>query len=163
MRSALLLAVSLMTSFSITGSVCAGEGSATNYTLGSSADCQSNCRGCRLHRLRCGGCGLNRRYDGLDLNFNCNCQGSYNYPVPPQFTYHWPGSTYKQVLMTDYHSPWRFPPIKPYTDEVLIPRGAEVEPPGTLRPVSALEAEPIPVLPAGQIEPMSSMMQRFFR
>jgi hypothetical protein len=28
---------------------------------------------------------------------------------------------YSQQLMTDYHSPWRFPPIKPYSDEQLLP------------------------------------------
>lgn len=162
MRHALLFTVSFLASLGVASSASAGEGNATNYTLGSSEDCQSNCGGCRLHRQRCG-CGLNRRYDGLDLRFNCGCQGSYNYPVPPQFTYHWPGSTYKQVLMTDYHSPWRFPPIKPYTDEVLLPRGAELEPPATLRPVSAIQEVTEPALPAGQIEPMSSMMQRFFR
>lgn len=47
---------------------------------------------------------------------NCECSGQYNYPVPPQYTYHWPGM-FKQTAMTDYHSPWRFPPIKPYYDE----------------------------------------------
>jgi hypothetical protein len=57
---------------------------------------------------------------GLDPHFNCSCRGSYNYPVPPQYTYHWPGM-YKQVRMTDYVSPWRFPPIRPYTEERLEP------------------------------------------
>ena len=50
------------------------------------------------------------------LGFNCGCNGSYKFPVPPLYTYHWPGM-YQQVLMTDYHSPWRFPPLKPYVDE----------------------------------------------
>ena len=48
--------------------------------------------------------------------FNCGCNGSYKFPVPPLSTYHWPGM-YSHQLMTDYHSPWRFPPLKPYTDE----------------------------------------------
>src|SRR5262245_25502808 len=48
---------------------------------------------------------------------NCGCNGSYKFPVPPLYTYHWPGM-YQQNLMTDYHSPWRFPPLKPYVDEV---------------------------------------------
>jgi hypothetical protein len=48
--------------------------------------------------------------------FNCGCNGSYKFPVPPLYTYHWPG-LYSQQLMTDYHSPWRFPPLRPYTDE----------------------------------------------
>lgn len=47
---------------------------------------------------------------------NCECEGSYRHPVPPLYTYHWPGS-YAQTAMTDYHSPWRFPPLKPYYDE----------------------------------------------
>lgn len=51
------------------------------------------------------------------LGFNCGCNGSYKFPVPPLYTYHWPGM-YQQVLMTDYHSPWRFPPLKPYVDEI---------------------------------------------
>ena len=38
--------------------------------------------------------------------------------MPPLYTYHWPG-LYSQQLMTDYHSPWRFPAIKPYADENL--------------------------------------------
>jgi hypothetical protein len=48
--------------------------------------------------------------------YNCDCNGSYKFPVPPLYTYHWPGM-YSQQLMTDYHSPWRFPPLKPYVDE----------------------------------------------
>lgn len=54
--------------------------------------------------------------------FNCGCKGSYKHPVPPLYTYHWPGM-YSAQLMTDYVSPWRFPPLKPYTDEV----GVEVQ------------------------------------
>ena len=57
------------------------------------------------------------RYDGMQAGFNCGCNGSYKFPVPPLYTYHWPGM-WQQNLMTDYHSPWRFPPLKPYTDEV---------------------------------------------
>jgi hypothetical protein len=52
-----------------------------------------------------------------DAGFNCGCNGSYKFPVPPLYTYHWPGM-YSAQLMTDYHSPWRFPPLKPYVDEV---------------------------------------------
>ncbi len=57
------------------------------------------------------------RYEGLEAGFNCGCNGSYKFPVPPLYTYHWPGMWSAQ-LMTDYHSPWRFPPLKPYTDEL---------------------------------------------
>ncbi|MGE0536990.1 MAG: hypothetical protein AB7O68_18605 [Pirellulales bacterium] len=56
---------------------------------------------------------------------NCNCNGSYKFPVPPLYTYHWPG-LYSAELMTDYHSPWRFPPLKRYTPEV--PRAGEGPP-----------------------------------
>src|SRR6058998_1068015 len=52
-------------------------------------------------------------YEGRYPGFNCGCNGSYKFPVPPLYTYHWPGM-WEQVLMTDYHSPWRFPPLKPY-------------------------------------------------
>lgn len=44
---------------------------------------------------------------------SCNCNGSYKFPVPPLYTYHWPG-LYSHRLMTDYHSPWRYPGIRPY-------------------------------------------------
>lgn len=57
-----------------------------------------------------------RRIEGRDPSYNCGCNGSYKYPVPPLSTYHWPGM-YSHVRMTDYHSPWRFPPIRPYTDD----------------------------------------------
>lgn len=62
----------------------------------------------RLHQYK--------HLEGRDPSYNCGCSGSYKFPVPPQYTYHWPG-LYSQRLMTDYHSPWRFPPIKPYSDE----------------------------------------------
>ena len=60
------------------------------------------------------------RYEGMEAGFNCGCNGSYKYPVPPLYTYHWPGMWSAQ-LMTDYHSPWRFPPLKPYVDELAEP------------------------------------------
>jgi hypothetical protein len=70
-----------------------------------------------------------------EMYANCGCNGSYKFPVPPLYTYHWPGM-YQQVRMTDYHSPWRFPPLKPYVDEVApeIIGGAKRF--GTLQPVS---------------------------
>jgi hypothetical protein len=51
--------------------------------------------------------------------FNCECSGSYKYPVPPQYTYHWPGM-YSQPTMTQYMSPYRFPPLK------LPPKGEDI-------------------------------------
>lgn len=57
-------------------------------------------------------------FEGQQAHFNCGCNGSYKFPVPPLYTYHWPGM-WSQQLMTDYQSPWRFPAIKPYVDEAL--------------------------------------------
>lgn len=176
MRASLLLAAACVAACSLTASVTyAGDG-VSDYTMGGCDSCGSGCNtgrchGCRLHLHRglgCGhgchgGCFLGRRYEGQDLQFNCGCQGSYNYPVPPQFTYHWPGSTYKLPLMTNYHSPWRFPPLKPYTEEVLVPQGAEYSVEPTLVPVSAYQDLQAPPVRDGQVEPMSSMIDRFFR
>src|SRR5690606_4842756 len=115
------------------------------------------CHGHRLHRCRklgCQGCFHHRRnMEGLDMGFNCGCGGSYKFPVPPQYTYFWPGSTYSQGLMTNHHSPWRFPPLKPYTEETLTPIGAGELPVDGLQPAAALQrVEPGPQLPPGQIE-----------
>jgi len=71
---------------------------------------------CRHQRLHHHGRHQYKYIEGRDPSFNCGCNGSYKYPVPPLYTYHWPGM-YSQQLMTDYHSPWRFPPIRPYVDE----------------------------------------------
>jgi hypothetical protein len=139
----------------------------SDYTVGSGA-CNS-CGGRHgLHKHGCRhGChqlGHHRlNYDGLDRSFNCGCVGSYKFPVPPQNTYFWPGSLYSMELMTNYHSPWRFPPLKPYTEEVLTPAGTGSLPETGLRPVSNFEEIGGPQLPPGQIEPMSAAMQRFFR
>ncbi len=65
------------------------------------------CPACGLDRL-CGRCAARKAAVG---NFNCSCRGSYKFPVPPQYTYHWPGM-YSQQTMTEYSSPFRFPPLK---------------------------------------------------
>ena len=120
--------------------------------------------GCGLFGHKCG-CPI----DGLDRFANCGCNGSYNYPVPPLYTYHWPGM-YKQVRMTDYHSPWRFPPLKRYEDEPLptieVPAPKAAVGPRLLRPVS-LEAVPssaaAPVAKRAwhsDVEPLSSRLSR---
>jgi len=83
-----------------------------------------------------------------DAGFNCGCNGSYKFPVPPLYTYHWPGM-YQQVLMTDYHSPWRFPPLKPYVDEV---------PPEALGSTRSLR----PVQPATALAPVSRSQSTSF-
>ncbi|MCE9556863.1 MAG: hypothetical protein K8T91_26245 [Planctomycetes bacterium] len=83
------------------------------------SDSESGC-GCDS-----GGCGKNGcgKHGCAARNanrwFNCNCNGSYKFPVPPLYTYHWPGM-YSMKRMTDYHSPWRFPAIKPYEDETPV-------------------------------------------
>jgi hypothetical protein len=77
------------------------------------------------------------RYEGLEAGFNCGCNGSYKFPVPPLYTYHWPGMWSAQ-LMTDYHSPWRFPPLKPYTEEVPPAAMGVSESSRRLMPVSAM-------------------------
>ena len=104
-----------------------------------------------------GGRGRGPRYEGLEASFNCGCNGSYKFPVPPLYTYHWPGM-YQQHLMTDYHSPWRFPPLKPYVDEVPpVEMGGAGSLPA-LRTVSHLE--PIVSRPTAEPESMSSRMSR---
>ena len=145
----------------------------SDYTMGSSCDSCGHGHGLRLHRHGCGlrGCGRQNcghvkhrlNYEGLDRSFNCGCSGSYKFPVPPQNTYFWPGSTYSMDLMTNYHSPWRFPPLKPYTEETLAPLGTESLSEDGLRPISAVEEVAQPQLRPGQVEPMSAAMQRFFR
>lgn len=168
MRTSLLLAA-IVATLGLAASAMAAENyqEMTDYSAGACDTCGhgGGRHGCRLHRGGHGGCGHfgNRnRYEGLDRSFNCGCVGSYKFPVPPQNTYFWPGSVYSMELMTNYHSPWRFPPLKPYTEEVLAPLGADNDIAPSLRPVSATEELEPQTLP-GQPETMSSAMQRFFR
>ena len=122
----------------------------------------------------CGGCGglfghlcclgghhgkhKGARFEGLEAGFNCGCNGSYKFPVPPLYTYHWPGMWQAQ-LMTDYHSPWRFPPLKPYVEEIPpVALGLEDAASPQLRPVSAqLE------LPAAEHTVFSRRMEAMHR
>lgn len=106
--------------------------------------------GCGLLGRHCCGSGI----EGLDRHFNCGCSGSYNYPVPPLYTYHWPGM-FKQNLMTDYRSPWRFPPLKPYIDE----QPAAQIPVSTIRSTSAGRSSG-DAPRSGEIESMSSRLER---
>lgn len=64
--------------------------------------CPSCCRG---HQ----GC-LARHMSSIG-GFNCACRGSYKFPVPPQYTYHWPGLYSQQAIVT-YQSPYRYPLLK---------------------------------------------------
>jgi hypothetical protein len=120
----------------------------------------------------CGGCGRhccgglfghhrNRaaRYEGMEEGFNCGCNGSYKFPVPPLYTYHWPGM-WQQNLMTDYHSPWRFPPLKPYADETLP--GSMGTTPTTLRRVQQASASIEVATPSERIS-FSGRMEQMLR
>ena len=150
MRTSLLTAIFVTGLLANGASLFAGEGCAAV-----SGDCACDaCGGDPCARGRGGhcGCGLFSHkcgcpIDGLDRFANCGCNGSYNYPVPPLYTYHWPGM-YKQVRMTDYHSPWRFPPLKRYEDEPLPTIHATASKAAasvrTLRPVS-LQKVPLPL------------------
>ena len=115
-----------------------------------------------------------------EANFNCGCNGSYKFPVPPLSTYHWPGM-YSIQLMTDYHSPWRFPPLRPYVDEPASDgTGRKVSnrrvntasfdgensvqepaPTRTHRSVEPRGVEPRGVEPRG-VEPLSAKLQRLY-
>lgn len=129
-------------------------------------ECGNGCHGghcgCGLFGHKCGS-----SIEGLDRFANCGCNGSYNYPVPPLYTYHWPGM-YKQVRMTDYHSPWRFPPLKKYEDEPLptieIPTPRAATGPRLLKPVSLEVAPAATSAPKASfhrdIEPLSSRLSR---
>jgi hypothetical protein len=77
------------------------------------------CDPCCGHHGHCGHHCQWRLWYQQNAVFNCGCNGSYKHPVPPLYTYHWPGM-YSAQRMTDYVSPWRFPPLKPYTDEPVI-------------------------------------------
>ena len=105
-----------------------GHGSSAAVTDPSSCD-HEFCDQCgRCHR-----CGINRSgaYAG------CTCHGSYKFPVPPQYTYHWPGM-YAQKTMTEYNSPYRFPALK--SPETAFHQEKEEEEPAD--PNVAAEAKP---------------------
>ena len=123
--------------------------------------CGSNCGGKRhglLGRLH-----HHRRIDGTDKAFNCGCNGSYKFPVPPLYTYHWPGM-YSHQLMTDYHSPWRFPPIRPYVDEPMVDTTASASPSASLQTVShSTAADDRSSERSTNVGSMSSLMQRIYR
>ena len=124
----------------------------------SSEDC--GCDECNKH----GGLGGGRGRGGNSQRSvdwgNCNCNGSYKFPVPPLYTYQWPGR-YSQQLMTDYHSPWRFPPLRPYVDEPVrginthsvTPTSAEEEIPDYTGRLTTRSAEP---------ETVSAKIERYY-
>ena len=116
---------------------CGCNGGGAGGIYGDPCDpCGNGCRGI-LCRNR------GSRYEGQEAGFNCGCNGSYKFPVPPLYTYHWPGM-WQHNLMTDYHSPWRFPPLKPYTDELSeLPIGAAPVAARRVQQVSATAEVPV--------------------
>jgi hypothetical protein len=132
-----------------------------------------DCGGCD----RCGGCGMHgcghgcrgrgSRY-AVGASYNCGCNGSYKFPVPPLSTYHWIG-LYSHQLMTDYHSPWRFPPITPYVDEPELPTDPQVSrPQGLTAPVVPVEFVRSAVLPQASPHPhvptpMSEQLRKLYK
>jgi hypothetical protein len=157
MRACLTSAVALAAVVFSFGSLSAQEGCNTGgqQACGGSGCGGGGAHGCRLHH---------KKYiDGKDRGFNCGCNGSYNYPVPPLYTYHWPGM-YKAERMTDYHSPWRFPPLRPYTEEAAAPApltsaamSSELMPITALMPIHSTSST------LGQPESVSEKLLRSFR
>ncbi len=80
--------------------------------------------------------------------FNCSCRGSYKFPVPPQYTYHWPGM-YAQHTMTEYSSPYRFPPLNP------PPVGEEAEPEPELGVGPGLPGAGVPIRQTSRLLPVT--------
>ena len=137
--------VVLVSGGSCSGDVVAAEEPACDDAC--SEGCDDKCRRGRARRQSKWG-------------YNCTCNGSYKFPVPPLSTYHWPGM-YSHRLMTDYHSPWRFPALKPYTDEEPD-RDLQSRLP-TIRPISqTVEAAPRPTKRKGGIESVSAKMRRYY-
>jgi hypothetical protein len=99
-----------------------------------------------------------RRAANRAANFNCGCNGSYKFPVPPLSTYHWPGM-YSHQLMTDYHSPWRFPPLRPYTDEPSYNGNTGRRASHAVRSISHEQPEPTP---RRGVESLSAKINRLY-
>jgi hypothetical protein len=157
MRACLTSAVALAAVVFSFGSLSAQDG-CNNGNQQACGGGRCGAHGCRLHHHQ-------KYLEGKDRGFNCGCNGSYNYPVPPLYTYHWPGM-YKAERMTDYHSPWRFPPLRPYVDDAVVPVPAGMSnlgAPGDLRPISALMPITGPAVTVGQPESLSDKLLRSFR
>lgn len=107
----------------------------------------------------CPACGRPRHVhkDAAIAGFNCGCRGSYKFPVPPRFTFHWPGM-YAQQTMTGHWSPYFYPSLKmpPWMHRpdnaaaggwVPVPQPAAPQPansPSDAHP----EPAPLPIVPA---------------
>lgn len=95
---------------------------------------------------RCSHCEKYKAYRASFGCFNCACQGSYKYPVPPQSTYFWPGM-YSQQAMTAYVSPYRFPPLNLPADMLPPPAAPAVKTPPRLSRVHQASFLQMPEMP----------------
>lgn len=150
--------------------------------VGSSAAAYSNCsnaaNACSSGSCDGGGqCGTNRCRHVCGPHCrklanrwaNCHCDGSYKLPVPPLYTYHWPG-IYSLQNVTDYHSPWRFPPLRPHApepdDETLAPAERARHAGSTAIAASWHTTSPSAPLPVAQRtglpEPASRKLERLY-
>ena len=126
---------------------------------------------CGSANAQCGGCSGSQgrcslSIEGLESSFNCQCGGSYNHPVPPLSTYHWPGM-YKAPSMVGWVSPWTRPGLRRARDVVAMWDGnavpTEIEP-GLIEPISPEPFLPAPTSGASAKSPtMSRVMQRIYR
>ena len=111
----------------------------------------------------CDQCGHGKHGNGgrnRDRNDNCNCNGSYKFPVPPLYTYHWPGM-YSHRLITNYHSPWRFPALRVYSEETPSDvLGAKTD--ETIRPAGFEAQRPAAPSNSTKIESVSARLKRHY-
>jgi len=138
------LLVAFATAPAMSGEYTIGPVAANGGSGGVCNNCNNGNGGRHGHHGHHGGGGHhgNRRIEGNTAYYNCSCNGSYKYPVPPLYTYHWVGQ-FSAPRMTDYHSPWRFPPLKPYTEETSV-----MEAPAPLFPAKPDWQDPAPVISA---------------
>lgn len=111
----------------------------------------AGCPGCVRRGCGCFGCGHCGCGCGEVGSFNCSCRGSYKFPVPPLYTYHWPG-LYSQKSMIEPWKPYRYPPLAAPSWDEPAPAAAVHGP--TLRQTSTHTA----LVPTR--EPLSSRFQR---
>ena len=121
--------------------------------------CDSACGGCG-----CGVCARHRAHIASFGYFNCSCRGSYKFPVPPQYTYHWPGM-YSQKYIAEYSSPYRFPPLKLPKSRLVESGRTTAAPviqgtPAVLSTVGPVGLVPLPARSAERPEPMSEKIKR---
>lgn len=133
---------------------CQTEGGASECDCSGAPDCGS-ASGC----CGCGICASHRAHIASFGYFNCSCRGSYKFPVPPQYTYHWPGM-YSQRCMTAYTSPYRFPPLElpklpPQGDEKLTAKPVIQGVSADLKAINPAKPVPLPARLSARPTPMS--------